>query len=133
MSAFVRVQLAVVLLSLLPMLERAALAQSAAVIGKVTSDREGLMEGVLVSAKRGGSTMTIAVVTDARGEYSFPTSRLEPGQYTLTTRAAGYVLESAPNVKGFSTSPDREVPGVWMDHSPSHVNEMRTRPHGAKT
>jgi hypothetical protein len=76
MSAFVRVQLAVVLLSLLPMLERAALAQSAALIGKVTSDREGLMEGVLVSAKRGDSTMTITVVTDARGEYSFPTSRL---------------------------------------------------------
>jgi virginiamycin B lyase len=93
----VRIQLAAVLLSLL-MLPKPALAQSAALVGKVMSDREGLMEGVLVSAKRDGSTITTTVVTNARGEYSFPASRLEPGQYTLSTRAAGYALESAPNV-----------------------------------
>jgi virginiamycin B lyase len=67
----VRIQLAAVLLSLL-MLANPALAQSAALVGKVMSDREGLMEGVLVSAKRDGSTITTTVVTNARGEYSFP-------------------------------------------------------------
>jgi virginiamycin B lyase len=99
MSAVVKLQLAAVLLALVPILEGVALAQNAALIGKVTSDHEGPMEGVLVSAKRGDSTITITVVTDAKGEYSFPTSRLEPGLYTLTIRAAGYVLDSAPNVK----------------------------------
>jgi virginiamycin B lyase len=99
MSAVAKLQLAAVLLALVPMLDGVALAQNAALIGKVTSDHEGPMEGVLVSAKRGDSTITITVVTDAKGEYSFPTSRLEPGLYTLTIRAAGYVLDSAPNVK----------------------------------
>ena len=37
------------------------------------------MEGVLVSAKRADSTMTVTVATDAQGRYSFPRSRLEPG------------------------------------------------------
>ena len=98
MSALlVRIQLAAVLLSL-PMLAKPALAQSAALVGKVMSDREGLMECVLVSAKRDGSTITTTVVTNARGEYGFPASRLEPAQYTLSTRAAGYALESAQHV-----------------------------------
>jgi len=48
--------------------------------GRVTSQEDGPMEGVLVSAKRTGSTITVTVVTDAQGRYSFPRSRLEPGQ-----------------------------------------------------
>ena len=51
------------------------------------------MEGVLVSAKRAGSTITITVVTDAQGQYSFPQSRLEPGQYSIRIRAVGYDLD----------------------------------------
>ena len=37
-----------------------------ALAGKVASQEEGAMEGVLVSAKRAGSMMTITVVSDAQ-------------------------------------------------------------------
>ena len=40
------------------------------------------MEGVVVSAKKDGSTITISVVTDAQGRYAFPADRLEPGKYS---------------------------------------------------
>ena len=66
----------------------------AALTGKVTSQEEGPMEGVLVSAKRAGSTITITVVTDAQGQYSFPLSRLEPGQYSVRIRAVGYEMDN---------------------------------------
>jgi virginiamycin B lyase len=47
----------------------------AALTGLVSSGEEGAMEGVLVSAKREGSTITTTVVTDAQGRYSFPAAR----------------------------------------------------------
>src|SRR5215510_4575971 len=42
----------------------------AALTGLVSSSEEGAMEGVLVSAKREGSTFTTTVVTDAQGRCS---------------------------------------------------------------
>jgi virginiamycin B lyase len=69
-------------------------AQSAvALAGKVSSAAEPVMEGVVVSAKKDGSTITISVVTDDKGQYRFPADRLEPGHYTLGARAVGYDLE----------------------------------------
>src|SRR5437660_7905254 len=62
--------------------------------GKVTSSEEGAMEGVLVSAKRAGSTITVTGVSDAQGRYSFPAKRLAPGRYALHVRAVGYELDS---------------------------------------
>ena len=56
------------------------------------------MEGVLVSARKSGATITVTVVSDAKGEYSFPVSRLDPGRYALTIRAAGYALDGAPDI-----------------------------------
>ena len=72
-----------------------AVAQMAppALIGKVTSDREGAMEGVLVSAKKPAGTITVTVASDASGDYAFRADRLEPGRYELTIRAAGYALD----------------------------------------
>jgi virginiamycin B lyase len=71
-----------------------SLAQSAAALtGVVTSDQEGPMEGVLVTAKKAGSTVATTVVTNKEGRYSFPASRLEPGDYTIKIRAAGYDLD----------------------------------------
>jgi virginiamycin B lyase len=68
----------------------AALAQAAdALTGQVSSEREGAMEGVVVSARKAGSIVTVSVVTDATGHYRFPAARLEPGSYTLAIRAAG--------------------------------------------
>src|SRR6266436_5327946 len=61
--------------------------------GQVSSKEEGPMEGVVVSAKRAGSTVTVSVVTDQQGQYKFPRERMEPGQYSLKMRAAGYDLD----------------------------------------
>jgi virginiamycin B lyase len=66
----------------------------AALTGQVTSAEEGAMEGVLVSAKRAGSNITITVVSDANGTYSFPAGKLEPGEYALRIRAVGYDLDA---------------------------------------
>src|SRR4029077_16590844 len=68
-------------------------AAQAALAGKVSSAEEGAMEGVLVSAKRAGSTITITVVSDRDGRYSFPSAKLEPGRYAIRIRAVGYDLE----------------------------------------
>ncbi|HEY2134805.1 MAG TPA: SMP-30/gluconolactonase/LRE family protein [Xanthobacteraceae bacterium] len=70
-------------------------AQSA-LTGVVASAEEGPMEGVLVTAKRDGSTIATTVVTDATGHYGFPAGRLEPGHYTLRIRAIGYDLDGKP-------------------------------------
>jgi virginiamycin B lyase len=70
-----------------------AVAQNApALAGQVTSDAEGAMEGVVVSAKKIGSTVMVSVISDAKGHYGFPANRLEPGPYAITIRAAGYDL-----------------------------------------
>ena len=66
---------------------------AAALTGLVTSAQEGPMEGVLVTAKKAGSTVATTVVTDKDGRYSFPAARLEPGNYTIKIRAVGYDLD----------------------------------------
>lgn len=85
------------LLAILPQVEaRPARAQNqtlAALSGKVTSQEEGAMEGVVVSAKRDGSTMTVSVISDKQGHFGFPANRLEPGHYSLAIRAVGYDLD----------------------------------------
>src|SRR5688572_29667998 len=78
--------------------QQAPSAASVALSGTVRSTEEGLMEGVLVLAKREGSTITTTVVSNARGEYSFPRDRLQPGRYQVTIRATGFVLP-APSAK----------------------------------
>src|SRR5271154_7208016 len=70
-----------------------AQAQVAALTGAVSSAEEATMEGVLVSATRAQSNITITVVTGADGRYSFPANRLGPGQYTLGVRGVGYELD----------------------------------------
>src|SRR4051812_11381585 len=58
-----------------------------ALAGTVTSPEEGAMEGVLVSARKAGSNVTITVATDHEGRYNFPAAKLEPGQYGVRIRA----------------------------------------------
>ena len=66
----------------LPLLmSHAAWAQaSAALTGEVSSAKEGAMEGVVISAKKAGGTITVSVVSDKNGHYNFPAERLEPGK-----------------------------------------------------
>src|SRR5881296_1007661 len=71
----------------------AGAAAQAALAGKVSSAEEGAMEGVLVSAKKAGTTITITVVSDKEGRYSFPAAKLEPGRYAIRIRAVGYDLD----------------------------------------
>jgi streptogramin lyase len=71
----------------------AASAPAAALTGQISSEAEGRMEGVLVSAKGEGSTVTTTVVSDAQGRYSFPAARLAPGKYAVAIRAVGYQLD----------------------------------------
>src|SRR5262249_61447178 len=66
--------------------------------GQVSSQKEKAMEGVVVGAKKESSTVTINVVSDAKGRFSFPSEKLEPGHYALKIRAAGYDLEGPQSV-----------------------------------
>ena len=72
-----------------------AQAQSA-LTGKVTSAEEGAMEGVVVSAKKG--IVTVSVMSNDKGEFSFPASKLGAGDYALSIRAVGYILQGPKSV-----------------------------------
>ena len=71
-------------------------AGTAALTGTVTSQAEGKMEGVLVSATKEGSNITVSVISDNQGRYAFPSERLGPGDYHVKIRATGYDLENDP-------------------------------------
>src|ERR1700738_1279201 len=75
----------------------AAQTGSPALAGKVSAG-QGALEGVLVSAKKDGSNVTVTVVSDKDGHYSFPAARLEPGRYSLRIRAIGYDLDNSSPV-----------------------------------
>jgi streptogramin lyase len=76
---------------------QAAAQVATALEGRVTAGQEPL-EGVLVSARKSGSTITVTVVSGKDGIYSFPAARLEPGRYSLRIRAVGYDLDSPDQV-----------------------------------
>src|SRR5438105_8375445 len=67
--------------------------------GQVSSAEEGMMEGVLVSAKKEGSTITTTVVSNDKGQFSFPAGKHEVGKYNLTIRAAGCTLAGPKSVE----------------------------------
>jgi streptogramin lyase len=71
---------------------KAEIPSSSALAGKVTSQAEGAMEGVIVGAKKAGSPIATWVVSNAQGQYSFPRERMQPGKYAISVRAAGYEL-----------------------------------------
>src|SRR6202451_832943 len=89
--------LGISMLALVLAIPAAALADQApaALTGVVSSQAEGAMEGVVVTAHKDGSIVSVSVTTDAQGHYAFPENRLEPGHYNLAIRAVGYDI-SAP-------------------------------------
>jgi hypothetical protein len=101
--------------------------------GVVTSQEEGRMEGVLVSAQQQGSTITVTVVSNNQGRYEFPAGRLTPGDYAIRTRATGYDLVNPGAVKveaGKTTEVDLKLvvtkdiakqmePADWMLSNPA--------------
>src|SRR5450631_3868093 len=85
-------------MSLFPSRPPAHASSTDALQGVVSSQQEGHMEGVVVSARREGANFTVSVVSDAQGKYSFPRTHLEPGKYALTIRAVGYDLSGPASV-----------------------------------
>lgn len=81
------------LLALAPFAARAD-TRKPAIEGVVSSIAEGAMEGVVVTARRAGSPISVSVVSDERGRFAFPSDRLATGDYSLAIRAVGYELAS---------------------------------------
>src|SRR5215475_5951031 len=77
--------------------------------GQVTG-QEGPMEGVLVTAKKNGSTIAYTVVSDAQGRYSFPAGKIEGGEYTLRIRATGFDLDGASRDGALKATVDVKAP-----------------------
>ncbi len=82
-----------------PVIDAVRAEGQAALTGIVSSEAEGKMEGVVVTARRPGSIVQVSVTTDAEGRYSFPRNRLQPGEYTLSIRAVGYDIDSPTKAK----------------------------------
>ena len=107
--------------------------------GTVSSDRDGPMEGVLVSAKKAGSTITTTVVSDSKGHYGFPADRLAPGAYKLAIRAAGYALDGSDAItlspgapatadlklKPAPITPDQVTNAEWLTSAPGPDAQTR--------
>jgi virginiamycin B lyase len=89
-------------LSLASTIARADERAPAALMGQVTSDAEGAMEGVVVTARKDGSIVSTSVTTDSKGRYAFPESRLEPGHYNIAIRAVGYDLPAPTSANVFA-------------------------------
>ena len=81
------------LLAVTLLLPEPAPAQTSALTGQVTSAKEGAMEGVVVSAKKLGSTVTISVATDDQGRFMVP--ELPNASYNVWVRGYGLV-DSTP-------------------------------------
>src|SRR5207344_1819044 len=67
--------------------------------GRVASAEEGRMEGVLVSARKSGTPITLTVVSDREGRFNFPRDTLAAGRYELSIRAVGYELDAPGSVE----------------------------------
>ncbi len=114
-----------------------AQAQPTALAGQVSSAKEPTMEGVLVSARKDNSPVTVTVVTDDKGHYAFPANRLEAGHYTISIRAIGYKLDgpkSADVAAGASATADLKLSAVkslvpqlssgeWLDSLPGEPKQ----------
>jgi streptogramin lyase len=83
--------------ALLGLLAAAALAQAQPtgikLSGRVSSTTEMRMEGVLVTARKAGSTISHTVVSDAAGNFDFTPAALTAGRYALQIRAVGFELD----------------------------------------
>ena len=110
-----------------------------ALAGQVGSPADGPMEGVVVTAKREGSTIAVSVISGAGGRYRFPVDRLEAGTHLLSVRAVGYELEGprAAEVEASGTTtvdlilrPVRDVEtqltnAEWLESIPGTEDQKR--------
>jgi streptogramin lyase len=67
--------------------------------GKVVSSTGEALAGIPIKAHRANSAMTVAVYTDAKGEYSFPAwSDLTPGAYSVAVEMPDFERTAQPVV-----------------------------------
>ena len=65
--------------------------------GKVVSSSGEVLAGIPIKAHRDNSPVTVAVYTDAKGEYSFPTwSDLTPGSYSVAVELPDFERTARP-------------------------------------
>ena len=65
--------------------------------GKVVSSTGEALAGIPVKAHRDNSAVTVAVYTDAKGEYSFPAwSELKPGAYSVSIELPDFERAAQP-------------------------------------
>ena len=80
------------LLSFGQLAHTAEAASTPAITGKVTGPDGTPLEGVVITANKFSSTITVSVVSQADGRYSFSADRVGPGDYFLAVRATGFEL-----------------------------------------
>lgn len=90
--------LVLIIVSLVAVSHLAQTQSPVALSGRINSSDGAAIEGVLVSAKKAGSTITTTVVSDEQGQYRFPSTKLTSGQYALQIRAVGYDLDGPREV-----------------------------------
>ncbi len=67
--------------------------------GKVVSSTGEALAGIPIKAHRDNSAVTVAVYTDAKGEYSFPAwSDLTPGSYSVGVELPDFEQTAKPVV-----------------------------------
>src|SRR5262245_53110068 len=67
--------------------------------GKVTSSAGAALAGIPVKAHRDGSVITVAVYTNAKGEYAFPAwSAIAPGSYSVGIELPDFAHVALPVV-----------------------------------
>jgi streptogramin lyase len=95
---------------LLILLGAAPTAWSASITGTIQSQDGKPMEGVVVSARQEGRTITTNVFTDEQGRYVFPP--MDGGKYSLWAQAIGFetarvdlTLSAAPAQRDFTMKP----------------------------
>jgi streptogramin lyase len=69
-----------------------------ALSGTVTS-AGAPMEGVVVTVRQSGSTIATSVISDARGRYRFPRTRLAAGNHAVSIKAAGFDLDKPAPIR----------------------------------
>ena len=77
--------------------------------GRVSAQTEGAMEGVVVSAQKVGTTITItiSVLSDQAGDFQFPRAKLGAGAYAIRIRAIGFDADSLAPVTVAPGQPTR--------------------------
>src|SRR5215471_2194326 len=96
--------------------------------GKITSATGEPLAGIPIKAHRANSTMTVAVYSNAKGEYSFPSwSDLTPGAYNVAVELPDYehvTKEAVTITAGKPTKIDLSLkakPVAWEDATASEI------------